>query len=172
MRHRTMLASMAWLVGVLFVASVSFAEDKDKDKKEAGDFLTKASQCNQLEIKLGELASEKATSPEVKEFARQMVEEHRKADKMLLEGGTKPAANAEIDAKHKEAWERLNKLSGEEFDREYMKMQVEGHKKAVEMFKKQAESGEDNALKATAGKLLPDFQKHLEKAQQIADKIK
>lgn len=63
----------------------------------------------------------------------------------------------------------LQNLQGAEFDKAYIeKVAVSGHQKAVELFKKESESGSDSALKAAASKALPVISHHYEMAQQLA----
>lgn len=68
--------------------------------------------------------------------------------------------------------QKLQKLSGAEFDREYMKHMVADHEKTVSDFKKQAGSGKDPELKGFAAKTLPTLQEHLDMAQKLSDATK
>ena len=63
----------------------------------------------------------------------------------------------------------LQNLQGAEFDKAYIeKVAVGGHQKAVELFRKESETGNDTALKAAATKALPIISHHYEMAQQLA----
>lgn len=55
----------------------------------------------------------------------------------------------------------------ESFDKSYVNNQVAAHEKAVELFKKEAASGDKPDLKAFAGETLPALEKHLEHAKQL-----
>lgn len=48
-----------------------------------------------------------------------------------------------LEGKQKSTYDRLAKLSGEKFDREYMKTMIDDHKADVDNFKKQAEKAGD-----------------------------
>jgi putative membrane protein len=138
------------------------------------EFATKAAECNMLEVKLSQLAAERAANPEVKQFARQLTEDHQRAGKMLQEAAS-PATTLpkELDKKHQETIDRVSKLSGADFDREYLKLMVDEHKKAIELFERQSKEAAANAqLKSFAGKLLPDLREHLKRAQELATKVK
>jgi len=137
----------------------------------AGDtsFAMKAAQANFAEVELGKLAQQKASSDDVKKFAQMMVDDHSKAlDELKGVAGTKnitlPTA---IDAEHKKLSDRLSKLSGAGFDREYMQAMVEGHRKVAADMRKESQSGADPDLKAWAGKTLPTVEAHLKQAETV-----
>jgi putative membrane protein len=84
---------------------------------------------------------------------------------------TEPAMNTKMSKDHQMAMDRLSKLSGAEFDREYIKMDLKDHKKTIELFEKQARSGRDAELKAFAEKTLPTLREHHQMARDIAGKV-
>ncbi len=132
-------------------------------------FAIKAAQANMAEVDLGKLALQKAMSDEVKKFAQMMVDDHSKAlDELKGVAGTKnitlPTA---IDAEHKKLADRLSKLSGAGFDREYMQAMVDGHRKVAADVRKESQSGADPDLKAWAGKVLPTVEAHLKQAETV-----
>ena len=132
-------------------------------------FAIKAAQANLAEVELGKLALQKAMSDDVKKFAQMMVDDHSKAlDELKGVAGTKnitlPTA---IDAEHKKLADRLSKLSGAGFDREYMQAMVDGHRKVAADVRKESQSGADPDLKAWAGKALPTVEAHLKQAETV-----
>ena len=135
----------------------------------AGDsaFVTKAAQGGMAEVKLGELASEKGASAEVKDFGRQMVTDHGKANDELkqLAGSKGITLPRDMGAKHQSEYDRLSKLSGEEFDKAYMQHMVKAHTETVNDFKQESNSGSDSEVKAWAAKTLPTVEHHLQKAK-------
>jgi putative membrane protein len=76
-----------------------------------------------------------------------------------------------IDAKHKATRDRLAKLSGDAFDKAYMRDMVMDHRQDVAAFKREAAAGKDPDLKAWAAKILPTLQDHLKMAQDTAAKV-
>ena len=125
------------------------------------------------EVELGRLAAQKGASEDVRQFGRRMVDDHTKANEELMsvvspKGMTPPTT---LDAKHQAAVRKLSALSGEKFDREYARMMVGDHKKAVAEFQKEAERGADPDIKAFAAAQLPALQEHLRMAQRLNDKI-
>jgi putative membrane protein len=136
-------------------------------------FVMEASQSGRAEVALGQIAAERASNDEVKQFARRMVDDHSKANVEMKQMATSlgvqlPPALPGKDARMRE---RLMTLSGAEFDRAYMKHMVEDHEKAVRMFEKQANGAKDATVKDFASKTLPALQEHLKMAQDIHAKL-
>ena len=104
------------------------------------------------EVELGKLAKQTATNDQVKNFGEHMVQDHSKANEELKAIASTKGVQlpAELGEKHKAAMEKLQKLSGGDFDRAYMKQMVADHKQTVADFKKQVESGKDADLKSFA----------------------
>jgi len=158
----------------LMVCAMSFGaaaqSSSSGSKLSASDkaFVEKAAQGGQAEVELGQLATQKGQSDQVKKFGQKMVDDHSKANDQLKqvasqEGVTLPSG---LDAKDQATKDRLSKLSGAQFDKAYMKDMVEDHKKDVAEFQKEANSGKDPAVKNFAQQTLPVLQQHLQMAQQ------
>jgi putative membrane protein len=138
----------------------------------AGDpqeFTSKAGTAGLYEVRAAEVARQKAQDGETRQFADQMINDHQKANQELRDlaktkSWTLPAS---LDAKHQEMLDRLGRLQGAEFDREYAKQQLQAHQEAVSLFKEQSERGTDSQLKAWASGKLPTLQKHLEHAREL-----
>src|SRR4051794_5483653 len=89
-------------------------------------FALKAAQGGLAEVKMGQLAQEKASNPDVKAFGQQMVDDHTKANDELktLAQGQSMNLPADVDAKHQAKYDKLSKLSGADFDKAYVKDMV------------------------------------------------
>ncbi|XYJ10111.1 DUF4142 domain-containing protein [Telluria sp. B2] len=126
---------------------------------------------NMAEIEMGKLAQSKSQNPEVKTYAQQMIDDHTKALQEVqtvaqAKGVTLPT---ELDAKHKAMSAKLEKLSGDAFDREYMKVGgVASHKEAHKLLQKNQKSAKDAEVKGLATKMLPTVEQHLKAAQQMS----
>lgn len=73
--------------------------------------------------------------------------------------------------KHKEVMEKLSKLKGAEFDREYVKAMVEDHEKDVAAFEATSKGAVDADVKAFATKTLPTLKEHLQMIREIDGKM-
>jgi len=136
-------------------------------------FMDKAAQGGMAEVKLGELATQKAQSDQVKQFGQRMVDDHSKADQQLKQlASTKDVTlPTTLDKSTQKEYDKLSKLSGADFDREYMKHMVSDHKKDISEFKSESNKAKDADLKQFASSTLPTLQEHLtlaQSAEQVA----
>jgi putative membrane protein len=138
------------------------------DKK----FMEKAAQGGMAEVKLGQLATQKAQSDQVKQFGQRMVDDHSKADDKLKQLASTKAVTlpTTLDKSTQKEYDKLSKLSGADFDREYMKHMVSDHKKDISDFKSEANKAKDADLKQFASSTLPTLEEHLKLAQS-AEKV-
>ena len=130
-------------------------------------FMEKAAEGGMAEVKLGQLAAQKASADQVKQFGQRMVDDHGKANDQLKQlastkGVTLPT---DLDKSTQREYDKLSKLSGADFDREYMKHMVSDHKKDVSEFKSEANKAKDADLKQFASSTLPTLEEHLNLAQ-------
>jgi putative membrane protein len=137
-------------------------------------FIEKAAQGGVAEVKLGQLAADKATNSEVKKFGQRMVTDHSKANDKLMQIAkhkniTLPNG---MDSSSQREFDKLSKLSGEKFDREYMKAMVSDHKKDVKEFQKEAKKATDSDLKNFAESTLPTLEDHLSLAKSAEEVAK
>jgi putative membrane protein len=132
-------------------------------------FVEKVAQDGIAEVDLGELAKERAQSDEVKKFAQRMIDDHGKANEQLEEIAKNKgvAVPTEAGEEHSKVRAEISDLKGEEFDQKYMAAMAEDHQKAVDLFQKEAESGEDPDIKAFAEQTLPVIKEHLSLAQSM-----
>jgi putative membrane protein len=137
-------------------------------------FLKRAAVDNKAEDDLGRLAGDRGSSQSVKQFGQRMVTDHGKAIEELQQLAQQKGVSlpADTDAKHKKTYDRLSKLSGDQFDREYMKHMVREHDADVKAFKREAERAKDPDVKSWAGKTLPVLEQHQQQAHQIQTTLK
>jgi len=137
------------------------------------NFAKKAAEGGMAEVKLGQLAEEKGSSPAVKNFGRRMVQDHSKANNELKDVTSKeniPLPN-EMDKSDQATYDRLSKLSGDAFDRAYARDMVKDHSKDVSEFQKEAKNGKDESIKNFAAQTLPTLQNHLGQARQMEQAV-
>ena len=146
------------------------------DKLARGDrkFIEEAAQGGMAEVELGKLAQQKASSDQVKQFAKRMVDDHQKANDQLKQIASSKGVNVptELKAADRRELDKLQKLSGPDFDREYMSHMVSDHKKDVKEFESTAKKAKDNDIKNFAATTLPTLQQHLQQAQAAEDAAK
>lgn len=141
MNKRMQILCCAALGMVSGIISATANAATDNDKK----FLAMAAQSDQNEIALSKLADEKATNSNVKAFAEKMIDEHAKMTESMKPfaeswGLTPPNGP---DSEHQDELNKLNGLSGGDFDKEYINQMVADHSKALSAFTTEAKDTKD-----------------------------
>ena len=151
-------------------SSTGTVPDTAKDK----DFIKDAAMGGLAEVQMGNLAVQKATNPDVKNFGQQMVTDHSKAnsDFASVVGPKGVVPPTVLDKKHQDVMDELSKKSGADFDKAYMKEMVKDHDMDVPKFEKESKSGEDPDVKAFAARTLPTLQGHQKMAKDVSKKLK
>jgi putative membrane protein len=137
------------------------------------DFMTKAAIGGMEEVELGRMAAQKGASNDVKQFGQRMVDDHSRANTELMSLASQKNVTlpTTLDQQHQDDVDRLTKLSGAAFDREYMTMMVKDHVEDVSEFERESASGSDTDVKAWAGRTVPTLRQHLQMAQETATKV-
>src|SRR5206468_10411592 len=94
-------------------------------------FAREAAQGGLLEVRLGELAKQKASNPAIQQFGEEMIKDHSKANEQLKALAAQKGAVLpdQLTRMEESELESLQKLSGKEFDKTYAKRMVKDHKK-------------------------------------------
>lgn len=137
------------------------------------NFWTNAAHGGMAEVELGRLAAQKATNPEVKRFAQMMVADHTKNNEELKAAAAKKGVTLPtgLDSAHQSMMQRLQGLTGAEFDRAYMEGQVDDHEATLQLMEDNTGNA-DADIKAIATKTAPIVKAHLDMAQSIQGKLK
>jgi len=155
---------MAMLVLAAPLAAV--AADSDPD----ASFYKNAAEGGISEVEAGKLAQEKGASQAVKDFGAMMAKDHTAANDKLkalaASKGVSLPTSASMGQMATKA--KLDVLSGDTFDKSYIKAQISAHRDTIALFKKEAASGKDADAKAFAKRTLPALQAHLKKIEAIA----
>jgi len=165
----------AALLAACLTAHARDDKDKARDKTTESDqdFVTKAAASDMAEINISRIAVKNASDEGVKKFAQQMIDDHTKTSKELLELVNKKKLKTpeRMDAEHDRMAKKLGTLKSTEFDRAYMTGQVKDHETAVALFERQSKDGKDDDLKAWAKKTLPHLREHLKMARDLSKKV-
>jgi len=127
-----------------------------------------------MEVQLGKLAQEKAGDEKVKQFGKRMEQDHSKANDELKKIASDKGVqlSTDLDKKHKTKIDKLTKLSGTDFDKQYMNDMVSDHKEDIKKFQRVADKGKDADLKQFASQTLPTLKEHLQLAESTAQQVK
>jgi putative membrane protein len=165
------------------------------DKNFVNDILSDG----MAEVETAKLAKQHAASADVKEFAQMMIDDHTQAGDQLKQIVNTYAIpqDAKIDEKHQKLIDKLSKLNGTEFDKEYMSAMVDDHGDAVRDLRSRVDENRsvtdrltgknpenpaavkpepaDDHVKASinewAANTLSTIERHLDRAKQIKDDL-
>ena len=136
-------------------------------------FTMKAAQGGLAEVQLGQLAVNRATNPAVRQFGQRMIGDHTKANDQLkqIAQQQKMTLPASLGAKDQALYDKLQNLSGPQFDKAYMKAMVKDHEEDIKEFQKEADHGKDPSIQSFASQVLPILSDHLSMAKSADSQI-
>jgi putative membrane protein len=136
--------------------------------------------ANNGEIALGKLAEKKATNPQVKAFAREMVKDHtammNETHALFAKLNVKPDSAAD-DARDlaKDGADKLKELTdkaaGADWDKNYIENQVDTHQKVLDKLNDVAKNSTDSTVTNALTKATAKVQEHLTKAQNLKNTV-
>jgi putative membrane protein len=161
---KQIVLGFSFAMAIVGVATAAPNVDKSSQK-----FITTVIQGNLAEVQVGKLAHEKSMDDGVHSFGDMLVKDHsasnEKATSVANAIGVTPPTDP--NKKEKAMYDRLSKLSGKAFDRQFVKMMVDDHKKDIKDFEKEAKSSNEQVA-AFAKDTLPTLHTHLDTAESLA----
>jgi putative membrane protein len=161
------------LVALVFVigwSSLLFAQEKG-EKKEIPDrgFMMYAARDGIFHVEAGKLAVQRGSSEDVKKFGQHSIDHHTQLNDELMQLATKKGVTLPKKMGKKEQGElnKIAKLSGPDFDKAYLEMEIKDHTKDLTAFQKEAKSGKDPDVKAWAAKTVEAIEEHLKMARDL-----
>ena len=153
------------LISSLLGAS-AFAADKSPDES----FYKKAAEGGIAEVEQGQLAESNGQSQAVKDFGAMMAKDHSAANDKLKAVAAKKGIDLPTSSSVSQmaTKTKLKMLSGDTFDKSYIKGMVSDHEKDIKEFEDEAQNGQDPDAKAFAAATLPTLKTHLKKIRSIA----
>jgi len=139
------------------------------DKEYDSEFMTKAASGGMLEVELGKVVAQRATTPAAKQFAQQMVTDHTKANNELKALAAKKNLTlpASLGDDQKKVYDEVLTEKGAKLDQKYVSEMVDDHEEDVKEFQEASTKAGDPAVKAFAAKTLPVLQMHLVMIKKI-----
>jgi putative membrane protein len=173
----TRLSGLAVLALITLTTSFALAQESPSHAKTSAgmtaadsSFMKKAADGGMAEVELGKLAAEKGSSQDVKDFGQRMVDDHSKANEQLKQMASQKHVDLpqQPSSQHAATKAKLEKLSGQDFDKAYVAEMVKDHKQDVAEFQRESKSAHDDDLKSFASQTLPTLQDHLKQIQNLA----
>ena len=100
-------------------------------QRDASDFAVNAANGGMMEVILGKIAQENASSPRVKAFGEMMVKDHTDANENLknIASTLNIALPDSVSKDDQKEIDHLKMKKGKDFDKMYVHMMVDDHKK-------------------------------------------
>jgi len=147
--------------------SAGWAADDSSEK-----FVKEAIQGNLAEVQVGQLAQQKGSIQGVRDFGAMLVKDHQLAN----EKATAVAQHMSITPpdkpglKQKALYDKLSRLSGAKFDREFTESMVKDHQEDIAEYQKASQL--TNAAADYAKQTLPKLHEHLKMAEELEQSTK
>ena len=158
-------------------------------------FIEDLALASLADVKLGEMAADKATNPDIKNFGQLLIVDHLRALSELAQAAASLGVSppSELDPGHRAIGRRLAELDGMDFDREYIGAMLEGHADSVGRLRARvsslndstqgsdtgrtdvvgtSESAAEQAVGQWALKTLPTEERHLERARDLQRRVR
>jgi putative membrane protein len=134
------------------------------------EFVKNALQGGMAEVQLGQLAAQKGSSDDVKQFGQKMADDHTKLGDAMKQAAQQLGVNPpkDVSKKDKQLMAKLQGLSGQQFDDAYIEAMVKDHKKDSDDFKAEASQTQNPGLKQFAQQGGQMIEQHLQMMEQIA----
>ncbi|HEX3133584.1 MAG TPA: DUF4142 domain-containing protein [Planctomycetota bacterium] len=140
--------------------------------KDDTEFANKATIGGLTEIQSAETALKRNLTAEEQSFAKELIADHKKANDELAaiakaKNTTLPTG---LNVKEQQKLAKIGEVKDKDFNAKFLEHQITCHKKAIDLFKDEADDGKDADLKAFAIKMLPHLKEHLETAKRLEAK--
>lgn len=165
MSSKYAVAALALLVSL---ASATGAWAAGATGAKTGDsFIKEAIRGNLAEVKVGQLAQEKGASQGVKDFGATLATDHQAANQSATQAAQQMNVTPpdKPGMKQQAVYTKLSALSGEQFDRQFIKDMVEDHKEDIAKY--QQESRQTGPAADYAKQILPKLRDHLKMAEDL-----
>jgi putative membrane protein len=136
--------------------------------KDDATFVVNAADAGMTEVQLGQLAQQKGVSKDVRNYGAMMEKDHSAAnDKLKAVAAQKNiTVPTSISSDMQKNVDDLQKKSGKDFDKAYISMMVDDHKKVISAFEDESKKGSDADIRAFADSTLHTLRHHLQEAEK------
>jgi putative membrane protein len=173
----SMTAAIALLLGMVAGLSAVAGNDVVSEQRTATAtlsaedkaFIDTAYKGGLAEIQEVKLAQQKAADPELRKAAAQLQKEHEALNSQLSRIGSRygVALPKEPSPERQAQYQKLQKLAGEDFDRQFIEAGSAAHQKTIALFERTESTTANPDIKTLAGGTLPTLKKHLSMLQGL-----
>ena len=169
-RHRSLPIVMSIAATMMCFSWSGGAQNTTNPSQTDRDFMRSAVEGGNAEVALSQLAVQKGNGEDVKQFGQKMVDDHSRLGEQMRDVAQKEGIRAPAGptAKGKALETRLRTLSGPAFDKAYIQAMVKDHREDLDAFNKEANKGNDTAIKDAASRGALLIGEHLKLVEQLA----
>ena len=153
-------------------ASEGFSSGRAMTLVDAGSI---AHAINDGEIQLAQIAVSRASSPDVRNYAQMMIDDHTSANRQLEGAGYRFVKNDVTDvvgSNVRKTMDDLRNRTGADFDRAYLDSQIMMHKDALDTFKSAIlPNAQDKTLHPILMTMRDQVQTHLDSARALQRRL-
>jgi putative membrane protein len=145
----------------------------NKDIMADSRFIRENATDNYLEVTLARLAERKAQNSAVKDFAQRAEQDHNQAQDEWVRLGSGNGLNVSpgMGKLHRQKLSQLEKVSGKEFDRAYMTMEIQNHKDYIDYLQREGRATHSAQVRQLVNNEIPQLKQHFEQAKQIGAQV-
>ncbi|RQS23374.1 DUF4142 domain-containing protein [Burkholderia sp. Bp8998] len=151
------------------------ADEADMARRPSGidaEFVDKAGIVCKTELQASQLALDRSSNPDVKAFARRMVDDHVRMTAELRRLGAQKGLPVQARMLVDPAVTTLRSMNGRAFDKGYIELAgPNAHEAAIRLYEAEARDGHDPQLRAFAADTLPTLKAHLGAARKLERSI-
>jgi putative membrane protein len=154
---------LAWVAGAAFAVALVAGGQNDERA-----FIKEAVQGDLAEVRLGELAAQRAQDEDVRRFGEMLRTDHRAA----LQRSTDLAKSMQVEppseppTEARGFYDGLSQLSGSQFDAAFVSHMVTAHEATIAKYSRNASSN-NAAIASLVADSLPKLKAHLEAARGL-----
>lgn len=136
-------------------------------------FFKLALETNILEAKLGELAMRKGATDWTREYGKMMMMEHNMGfnELKVIGGKLKLPVSKKLSSMNQNMLNRMSRLSGQAFDREYRSMMIKGHMGYLSKIEQEVKRGNNSLIRNHAITAGPVVRLHGKMAERKVTKL-
>lgn len=166
------LGLLAALV-VVGLAPAAAAQAAAQPSTQDTQYLQALHQVNLFEITAGNLAQQKGQNQQVKDLGKMFVTDHTQLDQTVQ--STAQQLNVQLPADptadQQKVLDKLNNLSGAEFDKAWVTAQLAGHVQAIQATQTEISQGSEQSVVQIAQDALPVLQAHYDALVALAQTL-
>ncbi|HEX3123521.1 MAG TPA: DUF4142 domain-containing protein [Rhodanobacteraceae bacterium] len=160
-------------MGVVAVSAGACAQGSSSPAKPAenpdASFVHKAGESDLAELQFSRLASARAASPKVREYALRIVQDHDQSARELaiIAAHENIALTDSVDDEHSQVLDALASEGGATFDSNYMTAMLQAHQQLASLMKSSEAAVSTDELRVYIKKTLPVLEREERLAQDI-----